>query len=372
MERQYLRHQWSDDHTVLAGHQVSPPPARVLLLADSGDTADSLGATLDDAGYEIQQAATLDEGVTLLEAPDPPLVALVAGGTSWHLHDAIQLLRAVGPPALRVIVVGAADDDVVSDADADLSASSQADDVVDLIDSQLRVAQQIAALEGSRAVMLGTALLAIELNQSMRSELEAQRTLHHELLHRVQTHIGALRDYLELEVRRLPLGIAREAMRGVLYRVRNLSAMYETMAMLTMEDPVDFGRLVAKIGQGVKAMYSPRSKLPVVVEGQLLLPASCASPLMLIVNELVTNAYRHAFPGGRFGTIRVSCGRDDERGWCAIADDGVGMELPPRARPNGGIQLVRHLVRRSLGGECRWESAGQGVVATVRFPLANS
>jgi two-component sensor histidine kinase len=270
-----------------------------------------------------------------------------------------------------VVVLGNEDSaEATAEADAFLERSPEPQALLRLVQSQVRVAQQIAELETSRASLLSAAMLSMQLTQSMRSELGMQQTLHHELLHRVQTHIGALRDYLDLEVRRLPLGIAREAMRGVFYRVRNLSSMYDTMAMLAMNEVVDFGQLAEKISQGVKAMYSPRSKLPVVVEGQLFLPSTSASPLTLVVNELVTNAYKHAFPGGRFGTIHISCGQEDDKAWCTVSDDGVGVDLPLKTRPNSGVHLVRQLVRRTLGGECSWQRSDQGTIAKVQFPLA--
>lgn len=80
-----------------------------------------------------------------------------------------------------------------------------------------------------------------------------------------------------------------------------------------------------------------------------------AVPCGLLVNELVTNALKHAFPDGRTGTVRIVLARDDDgRGRIIVADNGVG--LPPHIEPGAGhslgFQLIPLLVDQ-LGGELR-------------------
>jgi two-component sensor histidine kinase len=86
--------------------------------------------------------------------------------------------------------------------------------------------------------------------------------------------------------------------------------------------------------------------------GPVRLGLDQAVPCGLIVNELVTNALKHAFPEDRAGRIVVEVGRTDARHvFLAVADDGVG--LPPEAGAAGtstlGLRLVRTLVTQLKG-----------------------
>jgi two-component sensor histidine kinase len=350
----------------------------VLLLAQPDVTDQVLAPLLSGAGYKLIAAHNIDQAIDLLERAegledsDGVAVALVSGRTlDPQRADALcERLREAAHNPLQIILLADSPEVPADAADAVVAYPWGDRELLAQIHSQLLAQQRVNELVETLAGLLGSSLLNMQLTQSLRAELETQSSLRQELVHRVSTHIAALRDYLELEVRRLPLGVAREAMQGVLYRVRNLSARYDVMAALALEEPVDFARLAARIGQGVKAMYSPRSKLPLVVQGQLKLPASYGEPLALALNELITNAYRHAFPGGRFGKIIVGCGVDGDTAWCSVADNGVGM---PDAQQHsdarvGGVQLVEQLVRRALGGSCSWQSANDGTTATLSFP----
>ena len=348
----------------------------ILVLTDGENAQPLLMPWLENNGYSVQQAATLDNALQYLaEAEYEPQIIIVYERSLQTSGDR-TLARLHEASAIPVRIIMLADEGMilgsgVDQPDALLAWPWHEQEIMAHIQSQLRAQKTISELVESRSVLLGSSLLAGDMLRSTRNELLTQTTLHQELLQRVHTHIGALRDYLELEVRRLPLGIARDSMQGLLYRLRNMSALYDTMAILELEDTVDFCRLSTRIGQGIKAMYSPRSKLPLVVKGELILPSASASPLALVVNELVTNAYRHAFPGGSFGKITITCGREDRTAWCRVEDNGVGMPTPPNVAVGkiSGTVLVQRLVRSSLGGTCIWQSISGGTTATVKFPI---
>jgi two-component sensor histidine kinase len=88
-----------------------------------------------------------------------------------------------------------------------------------------------------------------------------------------------------------------------------------------------------------------------------------AVSLGLVVNELVTNAVKYAFPDGRAGLIRVSLTCDGPRATIRVVDDGVG--LPPDVVEGLGLRLVRSLCR-GLQAELTL-SAGEGLCAEIAF-----
>ncbi len=76
-----------------------------------------------------------------------------------------------------------------------------------------------------------------------------------------------------------------------------------------------------------------------------------AVPCGLIVNELLTNALKHAFPEGRSGKINVSFGSDQENWRLEVTDDGIGLAagIDPGNVNSMGFQLI-HLLAQQLGG----------------------
>ena len=112
------------------------------------------------------------------------------------------------------------------------------------------------------------------------------------------------------------------------------------------------------------------------MEPTLTLPVSQATPLALIVNELVVNSARHAFPDGRGGTVRLELRRAAPGlGELVVADDGIGVPEPPaRNTPEGclGLHLVPRLARQahaSLRMENDRRHAGD---PALRLPLTQS
>jgi two-component sensor histidine kinase len=101
----------------------------------------------------------------------------------------------------------------------------------------------------------------------------------------------------------------------------------------------------------------------------ILLPVDKAIPCGLILNELITNALKHAFPDNRRGEIRVELRTLDHRMLLAVADDGVGMPMGFEAAKSKslGMQLVATLVRQ-LDGQLQ-TIREHGTSFRITFPL---
>ena len=93
-----------------------------------------------------------------------------------------------------------------------------------------------------------------------------------------------------------------------------------------------------------------------------------AGPVALILNELVCNALKHAFPGGRSGAIHVTIDNDGEEALLAVADDGVGLVEQAPTSSTLGLQLVSVLAEQ-LHGRLAIQSP-PGTHVSIRFPAA--
>jgi two-component sensor histidine kinase len=99
------------------------------------------------------------------------------------------------------------------------------------------------------------------------------------------------------------------------------------------------------------------------------LPVAQAVPLGLIVNELVTNALKHAFPGNRRGRVRVRLQQETDNSLLLVVeDDGVGMR--PLAPPSGMGRSLLHVLAAQLSGRLECRSDDRGTTFTLLFPTA--
>ena len=101
-----------------------------------------------------------------------------------------------------------------------------------------------------------------------------------------------------------------------------------------------------------------------------LLPTDRAIPIGLIVNELVTNAVKYAFPGEAKGTVKVTLKRVPGELRLTVADDGHGLD-PRRADSGVGGRLVEGFAQQ-LGGQVARESDSRGTTVRLIFPLGES
>jgi len=89
-----------------------------------------------------------------------------------------------------------------------------------------------------------------------------------------------------------------------------------------------------------------------------------AAPIALLINELVTNALRHAFPDERRGQVAIAVGA---QGRIVVADNGIGLSAAAPSREAFGRSLAEMLARQ-IGAELVFEDAAPGTRAVVMLP----
>jgi two-component sensor histidine kinase len=106
----------------------------------------------------------------------------------------------------------------------------------------------------------------------------------------------------------------------------------------------------------------------------ILLPLEKAVPCGLLINELIVNALKHAFPDGRSGTIKIAMTNTGSNTVSLIvSDDGIGANqivLEEGKNRSIGVRLVKSLAEQ-LGGQSQTESTNSGVTTRVVFSIHN-
>ncbi|MGH9262650.1 MAG: sensor histidine kinase, partial [Acidimicrobiales bacterium] len=199
----------------------------------------------------------------------------------------------------------------------------------------------------------GALVLCRDVSELRRREKElvSKDATIREIHHRVTNNLQTVAALLRMQSRRMKSEEGRQGLDQAMRRVATIAAVHETLSQ-GLSEHVDFDELIDRQFRLIVEIASPGQKVNTERTGAFGgLPAELATPLSLVINELVTNAVEHGL-ADRDGTVvlnaeryRDPLGEDFLR--VTISDDGVG--LPPEPRPEGlGLQIVRTLVTSEL------------------------
>ena len=224
-------------------------------------------------------------------------------------------------------------------------------------------------VEAGALVLVGD---VTEVRRRDRELLSKDATIR-EIHHRVKNNLQTVAALLRLQTRRVESPAARTALAESVRRIASIAMVHETLAV-SLDERVDFDGIVDRLlgslgdvaGAGTRVRLSRHGGFGVLV-------ADVATPLVMVLTEVVQNAVEHGFPGSRTGEVTVSARRSNRRIEVVVADDGAG--LPPGFTLEGsdrlGLQIVRTLVQSELRGsiEVRPRRSGAGTEAVLDVPL---
>jgi two-component system, sensor histidine kinase PdtaS len=194
-----------------------------------------------------------------------------------------------------------------------------------------------------------------------------------EIHHRVKNNLQTIASLLRLQGRRLRSPEARGALAESERRIRSIAIVHETLSR-EAGDVVAFNEIVRPLARLVEETSSSDDHtIRFHVEGDAgELPGEVATPLAVVLNELMQNAVDHAFPEGtRDARVDVMLGRDDGHVEVEVRDNGAG--LPEQFTLDGsrglGLSIVQALVTSELQGSIEMHDEG-GTSVRVRVPVA--
>ena len=193
-----------------------------------------------------------------------------------------------------------------------------------------------------------------------------------EIHHRVKNNLQTVAALLRLQARRVGIPAARAALEESVRRVASIALVHETLSM-SSDEAVEFDGIVDRVATAAGEVAADESKVAMRREGTFgVLPAEIATPLVMVLNELLLNAAEHAFAPGSDGSVTVSVTRERRHLHVTVADDGRGLPDDFDMEGSGklGMQIVRTLVTGELRGTIEIRpGALTGTEARVVFPL---
>jgi PAS domain S-box-containing protein len=205
----------------------------------------------------------------------------------------------------------------------------------------------------------------------LRASLQDKEVLLKEIHHRVKNNLAVVSSLFYLESTYTHDAPTMKILQESQDRVRAMALVHEALYSSENLQAVDFGDYGMKLGQQLLQTYAPdpaRIRLTTDVQS-VRLDIARAVPCGLILNELMTNALKHAFPGGRAGQIRMNLSRRANNACVLeISDDGVGLAPGSIDGTTLGLRIVR-LLARQLNGEFSIESTDHGTCACLTMEI---
>ena len=146
-----------------------------------------------------------------------------------------------------------------------------------------------------------------------------------ELQHRVKNNLQMITALIRMEARNVADGETGERFDRLAGRINSLALLYDLLSGEGADDGIDLGVYLSKVASSVMEAHAVEGiRLELKVDTWPV-SINVAMPTGLVVNELMTNALKHAFAGRDGGTITVSSLVDDTGFRVVVADDGVGL-----------------------------------------------
>ena len=203
---------------------------------------------------------------------------------------------------------------------------------------------------------------------SIQSALAERDLLLREVHHRVKNNLQVVASVLDLQAGTLRDASARQALHESKDRVQSMARIHEYLYKSADVSRVAMDDYLRHLATALRQAYNTQHIGLSVQVGVGPFDIERAIPCALIVNELVSNAFKHAFPAGRAGEVMVALESRDDQHVLTVRDTGVG--LPPQTDPQSadslGLRLVG-LLAKQLGGMLHLASEG-GTTARIAFP----
>jgi two-component sensor histidine kinase len=221
------------------------------------------------------------------------------------------------------------------------------------------------------AGLLGIAIERQHADAELRQALEHQAMLTREMSHRVKNSLASVVGLLRVQSRSAQSEAVREALKDASSRITTIAQVHDHLwrsARIGFVDIADFaGELCRKLQETVP--HTVRCNF-----GHLMISADKAIPLGLLINELVTNSAKHAYPDGA-GEIEVSGERRGDDLHVEVSDRGVGLPKDfdiDQPRASLGFKVIKSLLAQLEGRIDVALNTPKGVTVQLDVPLEQS
>jgi two-component sensor histidine kinase len=346
---------------------MSSEPLQILLVEDNaGDVRllREMFSTERPDSYKITHMQRLGSAIDHLSRGGVDIVLLDLGLPDGNGMDPVRQVRKLAPEVPLIVLTGNDDDAMVAEA---MREGAQDYLVKGQIENRALPRALRHAIERFR--LLTRAALT---NAELERRVKEKDILLGEIHHRVKNSLQVVSSLLSLEADRISDPSVIEMLQNSQNRIRSMAMIHQTLYQSKDFGRVDFHAFLDSFMPTLIQSYvvHPEQVTLSTHVSDIQLPIDAAIPCGLIVNELISNALKHAFPDQRKGEITVDFAHDQAgHATLSVSDDGVGIreDFQLESSKTLGMQLV-HLLAGQIGGNVSTHRASP-TRFTVRFPL---
>jgi DNA-binding response OmpR family regulator len=358
---------------------AGPDKARVrstILVVDDEPLARQMFADLLEAqGFDVILVARGEEALGFLGQVNLVLLdAMLPGRDGWSICREIKNHHDAMLPIIMVTARTAPDDVVrtfAAGADDYVAKPFHVAELTARIESRLRVHRAELALKQANQQLQQLADQNYELYEKARADAEERALLLKELDHRVRNNLSVIMGLLSMERNRRPARAAGEALVSLEQRLRSFLLVHEALRRQNYRG-VPAREIAEKLAQRLRNAWDPDRRVDVRLEGDVgSLNERRGFALALVLNELITNAFRHGFPDSRHGALTIRLDRSNGHVRLQVTDDGIGVastQMPGKVI-GSGRSIVDALVKDELEGTVDFAVDLEGTHVTVTFPV---
>jgi PAS domain S-box-containing protein len=191
------------------------------------------------------------------------------------------------------------------------------------------------------------------IEEEIKATLKEKEAMMREIHHRVKNNLQIVSSLLRLQSRSIKEQTLKDTFEIAQNRIKSMALIHEVLYLSENLDRINFSDYIQRITHHLFSMFSRRAKkIQLELEvGEFYLDIDKAIPCGLIINELVSNAFKHGFPDGKPGKIRVHLDHKLDRYTLVVMDTGVGFpkDVDIKNTETLGLQLVNDLVKQIEG-----------------------
>ncbi len=210
-------------------------------------------------------------------------------------------------------------------------------------------------------------------DEQIKKSLEEKEMLLKEIHHRVKNNLMVISSLLSLQSRYIKDETYKNIFKESQNRARSMALIHELLYQSSDLKRINFGKFINTLTGELYRMYILNQsliKLNVDVK-EVMVDINTAIPLGLIVNELVSNSMKHAFPDERKGNININFKETDEEYVLKVEDDGIGFpeDVDFEKTDSLGLRIVNSLTEQ-IDGEISLDRS-EGTRFIIKFKEGN-
>lgn len=201
----------------------------------------------------------------------------------------------------------------------------------------------------------------------MELALEEQTILLQEVNHRVKNNLSIVSSLMNLQSEKSHDDYHKQLFMECRNRLDSIASVHELIYKAKTYSHINFKEYLNEIIQHISGSYQSFNHIK-IIKGitDVHVDISSAIPLALIVNELITNAYKHAFKNKKDGIIEVSLLENNKQVFLTIKDNGDGFDKTIIPKNSIGMDILSGLIEQ-IEGKCNLTSDEKGTVYKISF-----